>query len=47
MCLLINDSEDQLCLTDNKRYHQLSVRGLFGDADVKNQTDGSWQDVPM
>jgi hypothetical protein len=42
MYLLINDS-DQLCLTDKK----LSVRGLFGDADVKNQTDGSWQNVPM
>jgi hypothetical protein len=31
-----------LCLTDNQYYHQLSVRGLFGDADVNNQADGSW-----
>jgi hypothetical protein len=43
MYLLINDSEDQLCLTDKK----LSVRGVFGDADVNNQTDGSWQNVAM
>jgi hypothetical protein len=42
MYLLINDSEDQLCLTDNKRYHQ-----LLSVADVNNQTDGSWQNVPM
>jgi hypothetical protein len=43
MYLLINDSEDQLCLTDKK----ISVCGIFGDADVNNQTDISGQNVPM